>query len=82
MPAFRTATDKYGSIFAGLCVAAFEREFGREWIELDSERSRVVARDFADASEEESLSVREYARRIGRGNLRAYADTQLARRDW
>lgn len=63
-----------GMVLDGICDAFLEVAFGREWIDLDLEGRRLVMADFVDASESEELSVSEYWRRIGRGNLEAYAD--------
>lgn len=53
--------------------------FGLEWKGLDSDRKRVILRDYAEAMAEESLPAEEYRRRIGSGNLRSYGDVMLVR---
>lgn len=52
---------------------------GDEWRALTQGRAETLL-DFAEAVHDEDLDVNEYLRRIGRGNVQAYADTQVARR--
>ena len=80
---FQNTTERYGMIFAGLCDAALELAFAGEWIKLKRGRAEVL-RDFADASEKDSLSAAEYKRRIGSSNLQSYADVMIvrARQGW
>ena len=49
-------------------------KFGEEWTKLDTVEKGRIGRDYSAAMYEEGCSVAEYARRIGRGNLRAYTD--------
>ena len=52
---------------------------GDEWRALTRGRVETLL-DFAEAVHDEDLDVNEYLRRIGRENIQAYADTQVARR--
>ena len=63
----------HGAVMRGLAYNALETAFADEWIKLDAEGQRLVAQDFLDASEDESLSAREYRDRIGARNLESYA---------
>lgn len=48
--------------------------FGKEWHALTRADRQNVAEDCALAIQEDGCDVSEYRRRIGRGNLQAYAD--------
>lgn len=72
-------TKDYGAVLRGMADAALESAFGAEWINLESPARRLVLADFLDASEEDNVSVLEYARRIGTGNLEAYGRMMIAR---
>ena len=55
-------------------VAALQTAAGAEYLKLSREDQARVAADFAAALAEDNCSAIEYARRIGTGNLQAYAD--------
>ena len=69
--------SKYGAVMSGHAAGILEQIFGAEWIKLER-GTAVIIEDFLDASMEDNISAREYQRRIGEGNLQAYADTLLA----
>lgn len=54
--------------------AALGTVFGSEWITLSDADRDNVAQDFADAVREDGADALEYRRRIGAGNLQAYAE--------
>lgn len=54
------------------------KEFGAEWEALSAIESVRLERDYSSAMDEDDCSVKEYGRRIGRGNLRAYVDCLMA----
>lgn len=59
------------NVFARMALAY---EFGREWDMLPAcDRAKVTA-DFVQATNEDGAGASEYRRRIGAGNLAAYAD--------
>jgi hypothetical protein len=68
----------YGAIMLGHAYGILEQVFNAEWVKLDAEGRKLVAQDFLEASEHE-VTAREYARRIGAGNLEAYAATMKVR---
>ena len=74
----REPTD-YGDIMIGHANGILAQVFGADWGKLPDEDARLVCVDFLDAANGEGLGAREYARRIGSGNLQAYADTMQAR---
>lgn len=55
--------------------AALAGTFGMEYAVLREDDARLVRIDFLEAG----IASSEYARRIGAGNLQAYADTMQAR---
>ncbi len=65
--------DKYGAIMRGHAFGILEQVFNAEWLVLESADQRKIADDFLDAANGENCSAREYARRIGAGNLASYA---------
>lgn len=69
----------YGAIMRGHAYGILERVFGAEWIKLDSHAQALVAQDYLDAESEDKCGAREYARRIGRGNLASYAQVMAVR---
>lgn len=60
-------------IYRGAAYTALETVFGAEWIRLTSPEQRRISDDYEGAATEENCTVREYQRRIGRGNLTWYA---------
>ena len=70
-------SSKYSAIMSGHAAGILKQVFGEEWIKLER-GTAVVIEDFLDASIEDNIGAREYQRRIGAGNLQAYADTLLA----
>ena len=68
--------DKYGAIMRGHAFGILEKVFGAEWVAVESAADRaMIAEDYLDAAHEDDCSVREYQRRIGRGNLASYIRT-------
>ena len=55
-------------------VAALQIAAGSEFLALTRADQDNVAADFAAALAEDNCGALEYMRRIGRGNLQAYAD--------
>ena len=67
--------------------AALGTAFGSEYataVQTDAAGMALVLQDFLEAHTEDNLGAAEYSRRIGRGNLQAYAATMRARaaRGW
>ena len=48
--------------------------FGAEWRSLSEQDRANVVSDYMDAVREDQCDSREYQRRIGEGNLQAYAE--------
>jgi hypothetical protein len=71
----RNSMKKDDDHYASLYLDALRSAFGREWYLLGPPRARIaVLAGFTDASDSEGLTANEYRRRIGAGNLQAYAD--------
>ena len=67
--------------------AALGTAFGSEYpaaVAADAAGMELVTQDFLEARTDDGVNSIEYARRIGRGNLQAYAATMRARaaRGW
>lgn len=61
--------------FERLCASSLDIQYGEYGLLTDEQRA-VVLKDFVQACrDEQDLTVLEYRRRIGAGNLAAYADT-------
>jgi len=73
-----TTMQDFGAVLRGMGHNALEIVFNAEWIGLSESDARLVLQDFLEASQE-GVTANQYARRIGRGNLQAYADTMQAR---
>lgn len=65
--------SKYGAILSGIADAQLESSaLGAEYIVLGSDDAKLVRDDYMDAANKDRCTAREYARRIGTGNLAAY----------
>ena len=78
-PSINYAPGEYLSAYRLLHEA-----FGQEFDKLTNTDAALVGRDFMDARKEDDIDSREYARRIGRGNLQSYAEVMRvrARKGW
>jgi len=65
--------NKYGAIMTGHAYGILEQVFNAEWVNLEGKAQQRIALDFLDAANNENCGAREYARRIGSGNLAKYA---------
>lgn len=74
-----------GNDFFDAAEFSFARQWGHEWHNLTTHEQRAVIMDWmtpaydAETGEEEYDTVKTLAKRIGKGNLKAYAQTQVAR---
>jgi hypothetical protein len=70
-------------IIRGIADAMLERAFSAEYIKLDSAQHSAVLTDFVQAcADDTGMSVSEYKRCIGDGNLASYANSLLAVRQY
>lgn len=71
--------NDYGSIQRSHAAGILAQVFPGEWETLSAVQRYLVSVDYLDAANEEDIGAREYARRIGAGNLASYGRTMEAR---
>jgi hypothetical protein len=71
--------NDYGAITRGHAAGILAQVFGAEWQGLTAAQRYLICVDYLDAANEEDCGAREYARRIGAGNLASYGRTMEAR---
>ena len=70
---------QFGAIMHGHAGGILEQVFAGDYIHLSAHDQRLIRQDFMETSDEIGIGAREYARRIGAGNLQAYADVMRVR---
>jgi hypothetical protein len=71
--------NDYGTIQCSHASNILAQVFGAEWDTLLGLARYLVVVDYLDAANEDGTGAREYARRIGAGNLASYGRTMVAR---